>query len=193
MLLLSLTLFKFTDPRFFAFDIAPVASTSLARLPSAQDVDSILRDIFDGLLLAVPKKRRSIAKRLSMKFGVKKWAPHGWKMIDPKTNIITCWTCGNYHEAQYLCEHCYGKNMEETQVIQKNILEELGYDINDKEVKVLYRGDTRNDDQENIRFVEIPKERPQWFSRNLLSKPASETSGPSGNVVISGKRKSEDQ
>lgn len=83
--------------------------------------------------------------------------------------------------------------MEETQVIQKNILEELGYDINDKEVKVLYRGDARNDDQENIRFVEIPKERPQWFSRNLLSKPASETSGPSGNVVISGKRKSEDQ
>lgn len=171
-----------TDPRFFAFDVVPATSLNL---PSTHDAGSILDNIFDGLLLAVPKKRRSIEKRMSMKFGVKKWAPHGWKMIDPKSNIVTCKTCGHFHELQYLCSKCYERNKEETVIIQESILRDLGYEVRDKEVRILYNGEERNDD-EDVRFIEVPKERPNWFSKNLLSKPASDTTGPSGDIVMTG-------
>lgn len=114
-----------------------------------------------------------------------RWAPHGYKMIDPKANVITCRTCGNYHEVQYLCEHCYNKNKIETLLVQENILKELGYDVNDREVKLLYKGEVKNEDGD-VRFVEIPKERPSWFSKNLLSRTASDTSGPSGDVTDTG-------
>lgn len=170
------------DPRFFAFDVVPVTSSAL-RVPSTQDASSIINDIFDGLLLAVPKKRRSVEQRLSRKFGVKKWAPHGWKLLDPKTNIITCATCGNYHEIQYLCENCYQQNKAETLVIQENLLKELGYDVNDKEVRILYKGESKVEESD-VRFVEIPKKRPNWFTKNLLSKTASESMGPTGDVSI---------
>lgn len=179
-----------TDPRFFAFDVVPAASLNpsshnpSSHDPSSHDARSILDNIFDGFLLAVPKKRRSVEKRMSMRFGVKKWAPHGWKMIDPKSNIITCKTCGHFHELEYLCTNCYEKNKEETVIIQEKILKDLGYEIRDKEVRILYSGEERND--EEVRFVEIPKKRPSWFSRNLLSKPASDTTAPGGDIVMTG-------
>ena len=174
-----------TDPRFFALDCS-----SSVNLPSTH-AGSILDNIFDGLLLAVPKKRRSVEKRMSMKFGVKKWAPHGWKMIDPKSNIVTCKTCGHFHELQYLCTNCYEKNKEETVIIQESILKDLGYEVRDKEVRILYSGEERND--EDVRFIEIPKERPNWFSKNLLSKPASDTTGPGGDIVMTGEVKNSDK
>ena len=171
-------------------DVIPIAPPP--KVTTAQDAKSILDGIFDGFLLAVPKKRRSENRILANRFGIKKWAPHGYKMLEPKTNIVTCRTCGNFHELQYLCGHCYEQNKEETLIIQEKILKELGYDVNDKEISILYQGEAK-EGEESLRFVEIPKERPKWFSKNLLSRTASDTTGPTGDVTSHGDSRKDDK
>lgn len=60
-----------------------------------------LKDIIgDGMLLAVPKFRRTIEKRLKRKYGSPEYV---WKMIVPKNNIKVCQTCGHHHEKGLLC------------------------------------------------------------------------------------------
>lgn len=57
--------------------------------------------------------------------------------------------------------------------MQDAIQEKLGLEPVEKEVVVLYSGE--KDEQpkeffENKRIVELPKERPSWFSKNLLQE-----------------------
>lgn len=56
--------------------------------------------IGDGFLLAVPKFRRTIEKRLKRKFGSPDYV---WKMLVPKTNLKVCNNCGHHHERGVLC------------------------------------------------------------------------------------------
>lgn len=50
-------------------------------------------------------------------------------------------------------------------------MKELKLDPVDKEVVVLYEDDPKDDNMfEGKRIVELPKERPRWFSKNLLVK-----------------------
>lgn len=60
----------------------------------------------NGILWAVPKKRRTIEKRLSRRFGVEKYF---WKPPVPKTNLLICVNCGHNYEAGRLCgkSYCY--------------------------------------------------------------------------------------
>lgn len=50
------------------------------------------------------------------------------------------------------------------------IQEKLKLDPVDKEVVVLYQNEPKPSLKKNELLVEIPKERPPWFSKNLLSK-----------------------
>ena len=60
-----------------------------------------IKDIWgDGILWAVPKHKRSVEKKMNRRFGFKEYV---WKPLVPKTNIITCRTCGHFHEAQTIC------------------------------------------------------------------------------------------
>ncbi|XP_017886298.1 39S ribosomal protein L32, mitochondrial [Ceratina calcarata] len=71
-----------------------------------------LKDILnDAILWAVPKKRRTIEKRLNRRFGVPKY---NWKPHVPKTNIIMCRKCGHDYEVNTLCGYCYEKVKLET-------------------------------------------------------------------------------
>jgi len=52
---------------------------------------------------------------------------------------------------------------------------ELGLQPRDREVAVVYRGEREAvEDQQTaaVRLVEMPKERPQWFGKNLIQKVA---------------------
>lgn len=53
---------------------------------------------------AVPKKRRTIEKRLSRRFGVEKYV---WKPPVAKTNLLICTNCGHNYEAGRLCGKSY--------------------------------------------------------------------------------------
>lgn len=75
---------------------------------------------------------------------------------------------------------CYKKVIDETREMQDAIQYELKLEPVEKEVVVLYSGEKEEKPDEfweGKRIVEIPKERPSWFSKNLLQqttqKPAS--------------------
>ncbi|NP_001091811.1 mitochondrial ribosomal protein L32 [Bombyx mori] len=133
--------------------------------------------IGDGFLLAVPKFRRTVEKRLNRKFG---WPEYVWKPFVPKTNLKTCHECGHHHEQGRLCGNCYKKIGKETKEIQGEILKKLGSGPIEQDVIVLYEGETLPDQQKEFwkgkRIVEMKKERPQWFSKNLLQKSTQQPS-----------------
>lgn len=55
--------------------------------------------------------------------------------------------------------------------MQDAVLDELKSDPIDKEVVILYENDPKEERMfQGKRVVEVPKERPHWFSRNLLMK-----------------------
>jgi ribosomal protein L32 len=54
----------------------------------------------DGFLWAVPRKRRTVERRLSRKFG---YPEYSYKLLLPKRNLLVCNTCGHHHEANHLC------------------------------------------------------------------------------------------
>ena len=126
----------------------------------------------DGILWAVPKKRKSLERRLKAKYGSENYGYQ--KLIHPKKNLLVCTTCGNYHEARHLCPHCFKRIMEETKAMQDKIVEKLGLSPQDKDVIVLYKDDKHSDDEgkfgnKNV-IVEMEKERPSWWSKNLLQR-----------------------
>ncbi|XP_047984312.1 39S ribosomal protein L32, mitochondrial [Leguminivora glycinivorella] len=137
-----------------------------------------IKDIVgDGFLLAVPKFRRTVEKRLKRKFGNPDYI---WKPLVPQTNIRVCRDCGHHHESGRLCEHCYKKIQEETKLIQEQIKKKLGVGPITEDVVILYEGENLPEKAKEFwngkRVVEMKKERPQWFSKNLLQKSTQQPS-----------------
>lgn len=54
----------------------------------------------EGIVWGVPKRRRSVEKRLTRRFGLKEWT---WKMLIPKYNLLICDNCGHHYEAKHMC------------------------------------------------------------------------------------------
>jgi len=148
---------------------APQCALDSARQADTRSAKEIISELYDGFVWDVQKKRRSIEVRLLRKFGMKRWAPHGYKMLEPKTNIIPCRSCGHFHEAQFLCEHCLRKNQEETKEIQESILNHYGFDPIEHEVSIRYKGESVEAESSKVKIVEMEKERPKWFASNLMS------------------------
>lgn len=146
------------------------------------DGSNFLRDLLgDGILWAVPKHRRSIEKRLKRKFGVPKY---DWKPLRVKEHLRVCMHCGHDYEAGVLCPNCYDRVRKETTEMQEQIQEQLGLDPVDKDVIVLYENERQHiklEDLEGKRIVEIPKQRPPWFTKNLLQRS---TQQPSSSTEI---------
>ncbi|KAL0882478.1 hypothetical protein ABMA27_000947 [Loxostege sticticalis] len=137
-----------------------------------------IKDIIgDGYLMAVPKFRRTIERRLKRKYGTPEY---NQKILLPKTNILVCKECGHHYESGRLCGNCYKKIESETKEIKAKIVEKLGSSPIDKEVIVLYEGENVPDQPQEFwkgkRIIEMKKERPQWFSKNLLQRSTQEPS-----------------
>uniref|UniRef100_A0A6M2DJQ5 Large ribosomal subunit protein bL32m n=1 Tax=Xenopsylla cheopis TaxID=163159 RepID=A0A6M2DJQ5_XENCH len=147
----------------------------LSPAPKPVPVKFSIKDLIgDGLLWAVPKSRRTIEKRLKRKFGDPKYV---WKPYVPKTHLLVCNTCGHHYEAGILCRHCYNKVKAETQEMQDKIINDLGLKPDDKDVVVLYDGENVDKPDEiwqGKRIIEMKKQRPSWFSKNLLQKSTQE-------------------
>lgn len=136
---------------------------------SSESINSLLESIFDGFLFAVPKKRRTVEKRLIRKLGDDRWGFPAAKMLKPKKNLIICDTCGNYNEKGYLCPVCYKKVEEETKIVQEAIVNTFKLDPITQEVFIKYQSDSK-EEVGNRKLIEVERERPAWFSKNLLSK-----------------------
>ncbi|CAH2105590.1 unnamed protein product [Euphydryas editha] len=147
-------------------------------LPQQQTKFNLKDLIGDGILLAVPKFRRTIEKRWKRKYGSPEY---GLKILLPKTNIAVCNECGHHHERGRLCGNCYKRTEIETKEIQAKIEEKLGNNKPiENDVIVLYDGENLPDEPKEFwqgkRIIEMKKERPQWFSKNLLQKTTQQPS-----------------
>lgn len=110
----------------------------MTSVPTTPEPKFSLDFLKDPFLWAVPKHRRSIYRRRIRKFGT---LDGFWKMLRPKTNIVSCVECGNDKEAGRLCPVCYDRVKLETESMQEVIQKELGLSPVDKEVVVVYQND----------------------------------------------------
>ncbi|GIX80868.1 39S ribosomal protein L32, mitochondrial, partial [Caerostris extrusa] len=136
------------------------------RSSKPRDAQSILNDIIgDGFLWGVPKRRRSLERRMTRRMGF-------GKMILPKRNLIVCDACGHFHPVHTQCVEIVRKKVKsETKLMQDAVMKELKLDPIDKEVVVLYENDPKDSESfRGKRIVEMDKVRPSWFSKNLLTK-----------------------
>ncbi|XP_013190197.1 large ribosomal subunit protein bL32m [Amyelois transitella] len=156
------------------FSIVYVGDSNQTPIRSKMSIKDI---IGDGILFAVPKFRRTVEKRLKRKFGSPDYV---WKMLEVKTNLKVCRDCGHHYESGRLCGNCYSKVKEETEEIKQKIQEKLGTGPIEKDVIVLYEGDSTPEQPPEFwkgkRIIEMQKERPQWFSKNLLQKTTQKPS-----------------
>ncbi|KAK0052517.1 39S ribosomal protein L32 mitochondrial [Biomphalaria pfeifferi] len=134
--------------------------------PTENDTSSksILDSIFDGILLAVPKHRRSIEKRLFRKHRYTSFMEYG----TPKNTIIPCLECGQFKEKGHLCKNCYEKVRLETKEMQAKMGEDLQFNAPRQEVEFVYEGEKA--ENKNTFVVNMGKSRPSWFSKHLLNK-----------------------
>ena len=138
--------------------------------PLSSSGKQVLQEIF-GPLFAVPKKYVTLNVRKRRRGGLDKWAPHGLKLLRPKSDIVSCQTCGHFHELRYLCEKCYERVKAASKPIQEAMVKAFEGRAVDQEVRVRYRGEGTQAAGDTTRFVEVDEPRPQWFTDNLLSKP----------------------
>ncbi|KAL3279417.1 hypothetical protein HHI36_016928 [Cryptolaemus montrouzieri] len=136
-----------------------------------------LKDIIDnGFLWAVPKHRRSVEKRLKRKFGHPDYV---LKILQPRSNIRICNSCGDHYEIGILCPTCYKKVINETKDMQSAIQKKLGLNPVEKEIIVIYEHEKSKLDEyhEGQQIIEMKRPRPSWFSKNLVQqtskKPAA--------------------
>ena len=168
--------------------LAPCAEPVNNNEPASFDkVKELLDEIFDPFLLAVQKKIRSVRKVRARRYGVDKYT-HGCHIIRPKVNIIPCHTCGHDMLVGYLCEKCYQKNVEETKVIQKAMIQEFGFSPIEQDIAPLYKGEEPTN-KPGFRFVPIEKERPAWFSSNLTSRSTASSEQLPGDVIADDSKK----
>lgn len=79
----------------------------------------------------------------------------------------------------FFTAHCYDKVRQETQLMQDKIQAQLGLEPVEKEVIILYEGETADqatDAATGKRIVEMKKPRPMWFTKNLLQKSTQQSS-----------------
>ncbi|XP_059171873.1 large ribosomal subunit protein bL32m-like [Physella acuta] len=151
----------------------PPSALAIAGCPSAispsedlhKSSKSMLDSIFDGLLLAVPKHRRSIEKRLYRKHRYTAFMEYG----TPKSTIVPCLECGNYREKGHLCKHCYDKVCLETKEMKAKLGEDIKYNVPMQEIEFVYNGEAADNSGGKL-VINMNKSRPSWFSKNLLNK-----------------------
>lgn len=99
-------------------------------------------------------------------------------MIKSRGNITTCPDCGSFHQFHTICRTCFERVQKESEEIIKTIRKAWGRGVIDKEVQVVYKGETAPDT--NKRIVELERPRPLWFAPNLsqlTANPAKEVIG----------------
>jgi Ribosomal L32p protein family. len=96
----------FSNSSLFFISDFNVAVTQISSVLTPKPVTKLsLKELFDtSILWAVPKKRRSLERRMNRKYGSKDQV---WKMLMPRTDLTVCNTCGYTHHSKTLCGKYY--------------------------------------------------------------------------------------
>lgn len=152
-------------PPMIELNIATSPMHNKGYMGSASFLD-ILRD---GIVWNTPKKRKTIEVRNRQKFGVLKWGTG--RMLRPNHRIRVDHKTGEYFELGKLAPKTYAKVLEETSQIRSKVADTFGrFTPRDKEAVVIYEGESTKERDANTLAVQMEKERPTFFSRNLTQK-----------------------
>ena len=163
--------YQFLADQFLRYSRLFFSSPSLAyvNLPSTTipPPQSYLPDMS---ILLTQKHRATIERRrvrrhsdlpmsLMMKYGT------------PRQDLHQCLECGTWHEKKTICGNCYDRIRKETDEMKKSYpnQDEFLYNHPQQEIAYVYQNE-KLDNSENNRIVEIPRQRPTWFSKNLIPK-----------------------
>ncbi|XP_023338684.1 39S ribosomal protein L32, mitochondrial [Eurytemora carolleeae] len=168
-------IYRFMDP-----GLALVAPVPLQR-HLVQNCDNWLNP---SILWNTPRRRRCLEKRQTRRFGSLEWGTYKLPRINQKIRVDH--KTGEYFELGKLAPLTYTRIMEETKAIQKKMQETFGTGTpKDQDVVVLYKGE-QTQVPDKYRIVEMERERPSFFSSNLLQKTraieAGQTVKPSSLV-----------
>ena len=97
---------KFTNNRYLS-QMLPLSFVSLEQR-KVDTLKNVLSQIWDGFLLAVPKKRRSLAKRRHLR---------KFKALKPRDDIEDCVVCGGKKLRGKLCHNCFQWTMSLTEKV----------------------------------------------------------------------------
>ena len=143
-----------------------------------------------SILWNTPKKRKTVEKRHKRKFGRLIFGrSEGQQIPQRKHTIRVDHDTGEYFELNKVPKGTYERVMEETKAIQDRMSAAFGFEPKDKEVIVLYdqEKDKFDVDGKKHKLVEMEKERPAFFSANLMQKVNRKKSvGPVDTVRPSG-------
>lgn len=94
---------------------------------------------------------------------------------------------GEYFELNKLAPSKFNRVMAETKAIQEKMKDVFGQAIKDKSVLVTYQNEKTDDfDEKKVKLIEMEKERPPFFSSNLMQKTRSKDKSSSTTVRPSG-------
>lgn len=155
---------------FFERHSAPICLSHLSVSDNSRNPIVSLKDILDGIVFATPKSRTPLRKIWRRKYGDDNWHSGGTKLYKAKRNITTCSECGTFHEFHTICRTCFKKVQDESNEIIEKIRATWSRGVIDKEVQILYKGESAPGP--NKRIVEMDKPRPLWFASNLSQKTA---------------------
>jgi len=149
--------FFFSSPTFALIDSPSISSSPTSCLPNMS-------------ILLTQKHRATIERRrirrhsdlpmsLMTKYGT------------PRQDLHQCLECGTWHEKKTICGNCYDRIRKETEAIKDSYpnKDEFNYNHPQQEIVYVYKNENHISDQTK-RIVEIPRERPTWFSKNLIPK-----------------------
>lgn len=159
--------------RYARFVLFPPTSSNFAlvNFPLTSSTPSTQSLLPDTSILLTQKHRSTIERRrirrhsdlpmsLMIKYGT------------PRQDLHQCLECGTWHEKKTICGKCYDRIRQETEEMKKSFpnQDEFRYNYPPEEIVYVYKNDPPVSPEPNKRIVEMPRERPSWFSKNLIPK-----------------------
>lgn len=157
--------------RFFLF---PPSSPGLALIngPSVPSPSSSPQSWLPDMSILLAQKHRATIERRRIRRHADLPMSLMIKYGTARQDLHQCLECGTWHEKKTICGHCYDRIRQETETMKKSYpdQDEFHYNHPQQEIVYVYRNDPPLTDSTNKRIVEIPRERPSWFSKNLIPK-----------------------
>jgi len=177
----------FRDPRSPEFAIIGGAQIKLSDTQNQAENEFMER----AILWNTPKKRKSTEKRNLAKYaGANSKSNTNWgtgKFITKNNKIRVDHRTKEFFELGRLAPETYKKVMEETKAIKERVSQafENGLKPRNQEVSVRYQNEETNEDdiKSGKRIVEMEKERPAFFSANLMQKARTSSESAKSTTV----------
>jgi large subunit ribosomal protein L32 len=144
---------------------------ALADIPSTPSPSSSPQSWLPDMSILLTQKHRATVERRRVRRHSDLPMSLMIKLGTPRQDLHQCLECGTWHEKKTICGNCYDRIRKETQAMKDAFpsKDEFNYNHPQQEISYVYKNDQTSDDNTK-RIIEMPRERPTWFSKNLIPK-----------------------